>query len=39
MFLVFEGFQLQNDFILFLFSMKHSHLLTLKITRVADNPH
>ena len=29
MFLLFEGFQAQNVLILFLFSMKYSHLLTI----------
>ena len=32
MFLLFEGFQLQNAFTLLLLSKKHSYLLTAKIT-------
>lgn len=32
MFLLFEGFQIQNAFTLLLLSKKHSYLLTVKIT-------
>ena len=35
-FLIFEGFQPQNGLIFFLFSMKHSYLLTTKITPYFD---
>ena len=34
---VFEGLQLQNVFIMFLFSMKHSYLLMVKISPRVNN--
>ena len=38
MFLFFEGFQFQNVLILFLFSVKHSYLLTAKIALDVNPP-
>ena len=37
MFLIFKGFQPQNNLILFWFSMKHAYLLTAKITPNVNN--